>query len=128
MDARKMACVAAAGFVGMLLVGAAAFPAHAQSISNRPVTVTQHRDAGTRQVPYGDLALNTKQGRSTLMHRVGEAVYQVCPGFDGNFGAYDVDSCRDFAWAGARPQIDSAFRAALSGGSLAMSIEITAGK
>jgi hypothetical protein len=60
-----------------------------------------------------------------LYRRVGYAVDHVCPDRDADLGTYDVEGCKDFAWSGARPQIDRAIRDARSGASLAMTIEIT---
>jgi len=125
MDVRKVVCVGAAGFLGTLLVGAAVFPAHAQELSN-PVTVTGHPDSITRSVSFADLTLKTRHDRGVLMHRVDLAVGKICTGFDGNTGSYDADDCRNFAWAGARPQIKRAFDQALSGQLLATAIQITA--
>lgn len=80
----------------------------------------------THLVHYDDLALATKAGRKSLMHRVKAAVSEVCPAYDEHGDAYDVQYCSDFAWAGARPQIKRAVRLARSGQTLAMTIEITA--
>jgi UrcA family protein len=125
MNGRKMACLAAAGFIGTLLVGAAIAPAHGQSLG-RPVTV-EAQNPLKRVVSFGDLALNTKQDRKVLVHRVGRAVQEVCPTTDEDGSYYDVQACDDFAWSGAWPQIRRAFDRARSGSTLAMSIEISAG-
>ena len=125
MDVRKMACFGAAGLLGTMLAGAVAYPANGQP-GQKPVTVTAHREAPiTQRVPYGDLALATKGGRSVLMRRVSFAVDTVCPQDDDDFGPYDVQGCKDFAWDGARPQIRRAINLAKSGATLAMTIEIT---
>jgi UrcA family protein len=126
MDARKVACVAAAAFIGALLIGAATNPVEAQTVGSHPVTVVAHATPNTRVVPYGDLALNTRDGRHMLAHRVGIAVSEVCPNFDDAIGPYDVAFCQASAWKGAEPQMKRALRGALSGQPLAMSIEITA--
>jgi UrcA family protein len=126
MDARKVACVAAATFVGTLLIGAAINPAQAQTVSSHPVTVTANADAPTRIVHYGDLSLATRQGQHVLLRRVSDAVSEVCPSFGPESDAYRLGNCKGVAWAGARPQIRRAIDRALSGESFAMSIEITA--
>jgi UrcA family protein len=126
MDARKVACVAAATFVGTLLIGAAINPVQAQTVGSRPVTVTANSYETTRIVHYGDLSLATRDGRHMLLHRVSDAVDQVCPSFGDDRDPYHLGGCKQGAWFGARPQIQRAFDRALSGQSLAMSIEITA--
>lgn len=123
--ARKLACLAAAGFLGTLLVGAIAVPAHAQPGSG-PVTVTAHSDQLTRVVAYGDLSLATHHGRHVLMRRVNIAIDQVCPKQDEYGIGLDAAGCQDFAWSGARPQIEQAM--ALSGSgttTLSAAIEIS---
>lgn len=124
MDIRKIACVGAAAFTGALLISVSATPAHAQWISH-PVVVTGHLDPNTRVVSYRDLSLNTDSGRKTLMHRVGVAVSEVCPAYDAMFNNYDADWCQQFAWRGARIQLNRAFAAAESGVPLAMSIQVS---
>ena len=121
---RQVACLGAAGFIGTMLVLAVAAPVHAQAFT-RPVTVTAHRDFLTERVPYGDLTLASKQGRSILYQRVGAAVNRVCPGVDAEGLTYNAQDCKDFAWEGARPQIRTAIKRAKSGASLAMAIEIS---
>jgi hypothetical protein len=60
------------------------------------------------------------------LRRVSDAVSEVCPSFGPESDAYRLGNCKGVAWAGARPQIRRAIDRALSGESLAMSIEITA--
>jgi UrcA family protein len=116
----------AAGLLGILLVVATTAPALGQSYQ-QPVTVYAHRTTPlTERVPYGDLALATKAGRAELTHRVGLAVGRVCPDVDDDGTSYDVDGCKNFAWAGAWPQMKRAFALAKSGVPMAMSVEITA--
>jgi UrcA family protein len=125
MDGRKMLCLGAASFIGTMMVGLAVMPAHGEPLT-KPVTVTAHKHAPmVERVAFGDLALATKDGRKMLYRRVGYAVDHVCPDRDADLGTYDVEGCKDFAWSGARPQIDRAIRDARSGASLAMTIEIT---
>lgn len=93
-----------------------------------PVTVVAQKDGSlTERVPYGDLTLTSEEGRHLLMHRVGLAVDRVCPVFDADGQPFnDPQSCKDFAWRGARPQIKRAFAEAISGGAATISIAIVA--
>lgn len=122
MDRPKMATLMAAGLVGAVLASAATAAGAAQP-SPQPITVQPY----TRVVSFGDLALGTRTGRDVFMHRVHAAVAEVCPYLDENGRTYDVQDCREFAWAGARPQIRRAIDQARSGQLVAMSIEITSG-
>jgi len=128
MDARKVACAAAAAFIGALLIGAAITPVQAQTARTRPVTVVATPEVNTRIVHYGDLSLATRDGRHMLLRRVSDAVSDVCRPFGDDRDAYHPGGCKAAAWSGARPQIKRAFDRALSGESLAMSIEITAAR
>jgi UrcA family protein len=124
MDGRKLLGFGAAGFVGMMLAVVSAIPVYGQS-PTQPVTVTAHRAAPlTERVPFGDLSLATRDGQRTLYRRVRYAVNRVCPQ-GANLWTYDVSGCRDFAWYGAKPQIDRAITAAAAGAPLAMAIEVT---
>jgi UrcA family protein len=105
---------------GAIAMSSAATTAGGQP-SKEPITVQAYQ----RVVNYGDLALNTRHGRRVLIHRVGLAVHEVCPELDETGHAYDVMDCREFAWAGARPQIRQALDQARSGQPLAMSIVIS---
>lgn len=113
-------------------------PVHAQE----PFVVTAQRDLPTQWVSYRDLNLAGAAGQATLMRRVGNAVSEVCFERDERAertlksrGHYET--CRDFAWDGARPQLAAAIgRAqamALNGtgatavGSLAISVSAPAG-
>ena len=91
MEARKIACLGAAAFVGSMLVGTVASPVHAQA--HHPLTVTGHPDEMTRVVPYGDLSLATSEGRKILMRRVGYAVDEICTPSEVNGGSLDVPYC-----------------------------------
>jgi len=125
MGGRKMLSFGAAGFIGMMLAGLSAMPVHGQS-PTQPVTVTAQRTAAlTERVPFGDLSLATKDGQRTLYRRVRYAIDRVCPDSDYYLGTYDVAGCKDFAWSGAKPQIDRALTAAAGGASLTMAIEVT---
>lgn len=131
MLARTLPRVTAGSIIGALIAGVATVPAQAQT-HQQPVTVTGHAESSlTTLVPFGDLALTTSAGRAVLEARVDKAVGQVCP--DSEFQrtaynlVYDVEDCRSFAWAGARPQMRHAIDLAKSGQAVAMAIEISAG-
>jgi UrcA family protein len=126
-NVRQVASLAAAGFIGTALVLAVAFPAHGTPLGQNPVTVTGQRDMTTERVPFGDLALTTRAGQHALYRRVSDAVYRVCPVIDEEGVPYDSRGCMDFAWDGARPQIDHAIKAAKSGAPLAAAIVISSG-
>ena len=124
MGGRKMLSFGAAGFIGMMLAGISAMPVHGQS-PMQPVTVTKHRAAAlTERVLFSDLSLSTKDGQRTLYRRVRYAINRVCPQ-GATLWTYDVADCRDYAWSGAKPQIDRAVTAAAAGASLTMTIEVT---
>lgn len=125
MDGRKLACVGAASFLGALLLAAAIAPAHGQPANQRPVTITAPEPL-TERVPYGDLSLAVKHDQRVLYRRVSVAVGNVCPLLDEQGFAYDWQDCRDFAWRGAKPQIEQAIDLARSGMKMAMTIEVTA--
>lgn len=125
-NTRQLACFGAAGFIGTALVLAVAYPAHAgQPISQKPVTVIAKKDTMTERVPYGDLVLTSREGRRLLYHRVDAAVRTVCPDQDEEGYTYDQQGCKDFAWAGARPQIRRAIDRAQLGPSFGMAILIS---
>ena len=127
MDARQLACVGAAAFVGSLLVTATTTMAKPV----KPVVISKRVEPMTRYVPYADLSLTTREGKNILYKRVGYAVKDVCPvnerveDMDGT-STYDFGYCRDFAWSGALPQIRNAIHAASTGAPLVMTIGITA--
>ena len=125
IGARRMICLAAAGFVGAALVIATIGPAHAQPVA-QPVTVEAHRSTITQVVPYGDLSLVTKEGRKMLLHRISMTVNELCPMFDNQGFANDVPACQDGAWRSAGPQIRQAFNLARTNAALAMSITLSA--
>jgi UrcA family protein len=119
-NTRSWATIGAAGLITTVLIFTAAGPALGQP----PIEVVA-KSSLTRHVPYGDLGLATKQGQNTLYRRVSAAVQDLCPmtAEDGRW--YDFQDCRQFAWRGARPQINQAVDRATSGSSLAMTSSIT---
>ena len=126
MDARQLACIGAAAFVGSLLVTATASMAK----NSQPVVIEKHIDPLTRYVSFADLSLTSKEGKHLLYRRVGQAVDEVCPlslsSDEAEFAVtYDRLYCKDYAWQGARPQIRKAIRAAEVGTPLVMTLGIT---
>ena len=69
-------------------------------------------DAPTRRVSYADLNLASLQGEKTLNRRVGYAVSSVCEESAGRLEYLEGSKCRNFAWSGARPQIERAVQRA----------------
>jgi UrcA family protein len=124
----RLACMAAASFMGALLVTAAVAPADAQNLHSKgPVVVTAPREGPlVEQVPFGDLSLTTGHDRTVLYRRVALAVNKVCPDLDEDGFFYDTLGCKNFAWDGARPQMSAAIKAAKSGAVVAMTIEVSA--
>lgn len=72
----------------------------------KEVTVLGARsdDVPTESVLHRDLNLASAQGAKALMFRVSGAVRRVCAPQE----RYDYTQCRQFAWNGARPQMDRA--------------------
>ena len=125
INTRNMTCMAAAAFLGALLVGAAAMPAHGQSMAEPVMVTAKAADTLTRTVAYGDLSLASKAGRNVLYHRVGAAVRDVCPSVDRDYTPLDAGACEMLAWQDARPQIERAFEAARTSSPAVAAIEIT---
>jgi len=124
----RLGWMAAASFVGALLVTGAVAPADAQNLHSKgPVVVTAPRENPlVEQVPFGDLSLTLSHDRNVLYRRVGLAVNRVCPDLDEDGFFYDTQGCKDFAWDGARPQMSAAIKAAKSGAVMTMTIEVSA--
>jgi UrcA family protein len=107
MTIRKMCAsvflTAAAG-----LAASIGSPSAAQA---KEVTVLReivHEDQLTGTVSYADLDLASPAGARALNMRVGNAVLGVCEPLSMPDSFAQHSACRSFAWAGARPQIDSA--------------------
>lgn len=65
----------------------------------------------TKIVKIGDLNLATKAGVQQMEKRVEAAVKSLCPTAmptGAGYEEHDTKLCRDYAWAGARPQMDRA--------------------
>jgi UrcA family protein len=127
MDIRKVACMGAASFVGILLITASAYPAHSQP----PVVVRATRpdpDVLTARVSFRIADLRSEKGQRSLVRRVRYATHQVCP---PNFSLPSLDTgqleCIRNAWDGAKPQIDAAIDRAKNSqlaGSVPMTVTI----
>lgn len=123
MDVRKLGPALSMGFsvvLGIAAAGSATAQPYAQ-----PVTVVAEPAHLTKYVPYADLALDSAAGRRLLIHRIGQAIHELCPIFDEQGMIYNRDDCRDSAWRGAHDQMNDAVRLAKSGATLASAIEIT---
>ena len=81
MQKQKVACMTAAGFLGILLVTATATPAFSQS---RGVVVEAPRvdPALQRKVPYHDLNLAQSRDQKLLRNRIYQTAQSLC--FDIN--------------------------------------------
>jgi UrcA family protein len=119
VQTRKITCMAAATFVGSLLILSTVAPAHAQP----PVIVEGHHyydPENQRVVPYGDLNLAVSAGQQGLIRRVKYAVEDLCDTRHTRGLMQLIDSeCSTSAWNSANPQITAAFNRAGSGSSIA---------
>jgi UrcA family protein len=68
----------------------------------------------TQNVKISDLNLATSEGVSAMEKRVTGAINSMCTvtGSTGILPANEGKTCRDYAWASARPQMDRATQAA----------------
>ena len=127
MELRKIVCVGAAGFIGTLLITAAAVPAH----SRPPLIVQGQRpdpEALTARVSFYIADLRSERGQNDLVRRVHSATREVCP---DNLSVNALDTyrahCLETAWNGARPQIEAAIDTAMHSkvaGSVPMTVSI----
>ena len=79
------------------------------SAKDQPLVVFAPPDAPTRRVSYADLNLTSQAAEKMLYRRVAGAVRSVCNEATGPFSDFnETTACRDFAWDGARPQINRA--------------------
>ena len=102
-------CAALAITAGGLLVMAPS----ASAVERPVVVVAPETDVPTRRVSYADLNLAALAGEKMLYRRVGQAVRSVCSeSVDHSSDFYAEMACRDFAWAGAQPQIKLAVKRA----------------
>lgn len=102
MDNRKIACMFAAGFLGLGLT-AAATDARAAPRSG-DVTVTATDPALQRRVSYADLNLALKPAQHVLQRRISYTARDLCNEVNG----FDDGDCRSFAINSTRGQVRSA--------------------
>jgi UrcA family protein len=107
-QAEKWRVRAANGIALAVLLGtAAAAPAR----QTGDIKVVSHRqvseEAMTEKVSYADLDLTKSRGVRKLNARVDGAVSRVCFGFD-YIDSETKANCREYAWNGAKPQIERA--------------------
>lgn len=108
MDIRKAACTVAAGFLAVMVVGAAIQPADARR--HRDLVVTANDPALVRRVSYVDLNLRMRPDQRQLYHRVDAAADEICTSV--NFTRDAQTDCFSFATLEARPQIRRAIERA----------------
>lgn len=129
MRNRNLTSMAAAGFIGVLLVAAAAQPAYSRPDRDVVVEAPFEKGALTERVNFTISDIRSLTGQKELVRRVRQATYRVCT--DDN-SADERIQCRDGAWAGAKPQIDRAIDRAMSmadaGAPISMTIAIIAAK
>ena len=116
MNVRNLSCLTAAGFLGALMITAAASPARAKQ--SRPLIVQAERpdrEALTARVTYYIADLRSERGQKDLVRRVRTATQEVCP----ESATVDIldswrKNCLRVAWNGARPQIEAAIDTAMN--------------
>jgi UrcA family protein len=103
MDSRKLACMMAAGFVGVGLISAAS----SSSAKPREVVVEGQRidPALQRRVSYADLNLATRPDQRTLDRRIYRTADDLC--FDLN-GTYATRQCTSDAVHSTDDQVAAA--------------------
>ena len=100
--------------VGMFAIAAPAI-AQEQNIVITGQKLPPGYELVTSSVQIGDLNLASSAGVAEMEKRVAHGVATVCPTPSGtapDYEMHDYDSCKKFAWAGARPQMDRAVQAA----------------
>lgn len=88
--------------------------------ANPEIVVTgkkSEKDVVTQVVSIGDLNLTTEDGTKEMEKRVASAVDYICaiPEVVGYYKQKSEAPCRDEAWAGAHPQMESAVQKARAG-------------
>ena len=126
MNVRNLACMTAAGFIGVLLVSAAAQPAYSQAIRDVVVQAQTDPDVLTATVNFSIKDIRSLAGQQALVRQVRQATYEVCPQYASEFTS-DSIYCRRLAWAGAKPQIDLAIERAMTMADTGAPISITIG-
>lgn len=118
LNLAKPTFACAAALATVLSFGATVTPAFAKEPT--AVVYGEREPLPTIRVSYSDLNLLSIHGQNTLNSRVGSAVRSLCPR-SSVMPVADVartNSCRDFAWSGARTQIASAIQGVQSGNGL----------
>lgn len=113
MDTRRLACIAAAGFIGTMLVTATtSTPASAKPNGQREVVVTAERvdPALQRRVSYKDLNLAFPAAQRTLRGRISSTASGLC--FEINDGHDEFGECKSYAIKSTRPQVAAAIERA----------------
>lgn len=100
-------------------LAALATPAIAQDqdiVVTAKMKVPEGYEPVKRVVSIKDLDLTTKAGADEMERRVGEAVNGICalPKHPSNEDTETSMKCTDFAWAGARPQMEKMLQKARS--------------
>ena len=126
MNVRNLACMTAAGFIGVLLVSAAAQPAYSQASRDVVVQAQTNPDVLTATVNFSIKDIRSLAGQQALIRRVRQATYEVCPEYASGFTS-DSIYCRGLAWAGAKPQIDRAIKRATTMADTGAPVSITIG-
>jgi UrcA family protein len=102
--------------VATVAVLVASAPASAQQqIVITGKKIPPHYEPVTRTVNIADLNLATNAGVEEMHKRVANAIGKVCPtpgGITITYAQRDAAVCRDFAWTGARQQMDRAVHSA----------------
>ena len=127
MNVRNLACMTAAGFIGVLLVSAAAQPAYSQASRDVVVQAQKNPDVLTATVKFSINDIRSLAGQKTLIRRVRQATYEVCPNYQESGFIKDSISCPSLAWAGAKPQIDRAIKRAMTMADTGAPMSITIG-
>lgn len=103
MDNRRIACMFAAGFLGLAITAAAA-SAHAAPRNGNDVTITGIDPSLQRTVSYSDLNLARKHGQRALRYRISYTARDLCNDING----WDDGSCSRFAIDSTRDQVKDA--------------------
>jgi UrcA family protein len=103
-----------AGCAGLFLLAAPAAAQPQEIVVTGKMKIPEGFEAVKRVVSLKGLDLATAAGAAELQRRVDRAVNNICatPPPRTKQEKLDTKACSDFAWAGARPQIDRALQRA----------------
>jgi UrcA family protein len=110
MFTRKVATMAAAGFIGALLVAAAVQPAEAKGRGNVTITAQPFDPATQRRVDYADLNIAERAGQKALRVRIFRAASDLC---GPTLGYDDIDALQQTCVSGALGSTRGQVRAAI---------------